>query len=65
EAVAKKQGYETRQIKTLFHGQEGKADIEMTAALTEKARKPLAEAIQSEFKPVRHTIGIEAETDIP
>jgi hypothetical protein len=65
EAVGKKQGYETRQIKTLFHGQEGKADIEMTAALTEKARKPLAEAIQSAFTPVRHTIGIEAETDIP
>ena len=65
EAVGKKQGYETRQIKTLFHGQEGKADIEMTAALTEKVRKPLAEAIQSAFKPVRHTIRIEAETDIP
>jgi hypothetical protein len=46
-------------------GQEDKADIEMTAVLTEKARKPLAEAIQSAFTPVRHTIGIEAETDIP
>jgi len=65
EAVGKKQGYETRQIKTLFHGQEGKADMEMTAALTEKARKPLAEAIQSAFTPVRHTIRIEAETGIP
>lgn len=64
EAVGKKQGYETRQIKTLFHGQEGKADIEMTAALTEKTRKPLAEAIQSAFKPVRHTIHIEVETPI-
>ncbi|MHC4309498.1 MAG: SGNH/GDSL hydrolase family protein [Planctomycetota bacterium] len=64
EAVGKKQGYETRQIKTLFHGQEGKADMEMTAALTEKTRKPFAEAIQSAFKPVRHIIGIEVETPI-
>ena len=64
EAVGKKQGYETRQIKTLFHGQEGKADMEMTAALTEKTRKPLAEAIQSAFKPVRHTIHIEVETPV-
>ncbi|MHC4544721.1 MAG: SGNH/GDSL hydrolase family protein [Planctomycetota bacterium] len=65
EAVGKKQGYETRKIKTLFRGQEGKADMEMTAALTEKTRKPLVEAIQSAFKPVRHTIRIEAETPIP
>jgi len=61
EAVAKKQGYETRQIKDLFHGPEGKADIAMTAALTEKARTPLANAIRAAFRPVRHTIAIEAE----
>jgi len=59
--VAKKQGYETRQIKDLFHGPEGKADIAMTAALTEKARTPLANAIRAAFRPVRHTIAIEAE----
>lgn len=61
EAVAKKQAYETKQIKELFHGEEGAADMEMTAALTEKARAPLAQAIQAAFQPVRHTIRIEKE----
>jgi hypothetical protein len=36
--------------------------MDMTVALTEKARAPLAEAIKEAFKPVRHTIRIEAET---
>ncbi len=61
ETVAKKQAYETKQIKQLFHGEEGRADMEMTAALTEKARTPLAKAIPSAFKPVRHTVLIEKE----
>jgi hypothetical protein len=60
EAVAKKQAYETRQIKDLFHGPEGRADMAMTAALTEKARAPLADAIRAAFVPVRHTITIKA-----
>lgn len=58
-AVADKQKYETRQIKDLFHGPEGKADAEATAALTEKARQPLADAIAASFKPVTHTIHIQ------
>ena len=58
EAVAAKQAYETRQIKTLFHGPEGKADMETTAALTEKTRAPLVAAIRAAFTPVRHTITI-------
>jgi lysophospholipase L1-like esterase len=62
QAVLKKQTYETKQIKSLFHGEEGKVDMDMTVALTEKARAPLAEAIKEAFKPVRHTIRIEAET---
>jgi GDSL-like Lipase/Acylhydrolase family len=61
EAVAKKQAYETRQVKTLFHGPEGHTDMDMTAALTEKVRQPLANAIETAFVPVRHTIRIEAE----
>ncbi len=61
EAVSKKQAYETRQIKDLFHGPEGQADIAMTAALTEKARAPLAAAIRAAFVPVRHAITIKAE----
>ncbi len=60
-AVAEKQAYETRQIKDLFHGREGAADKEMTAALTEKTRKPLVAAIRKAFVPVTHTIKIEAE----
>jgi hypothetical protein len=60
-AVAAKQAYETRQIKDLFHGPEGKADMEATAALTEKVRAPLAAAIQQAFVPVTHTIRIAAE----
>jgi lysophospholipase L1-like esterase len=61
EAVAKKQAYETRQVKDLFHGPEGHADMTMTAALTEKVRAPLAAAINAAFVPVRHTISIKAE----
>jgi lysophospholipase L1-like esterase len=61
EAVAKKQAYETKQIKQLFHGEEGKADMEATAALTEKARIPLAQAIRATFQPVEHTLHITAE----
>ncbi len=61
-AVIKKQAYETKQIKRLFHGEEGRADMEMTAALTEKTRAPMAKAIQQAFVPVKHTIRIEVES---
>ena len=60
-AVVEKQKYETRQIKELFHGPEGKADAEATATLTEKARQPLANAISAAVVPVTHTILIQAE----
>jgi lysophospholipase L1-like esterase len=62
DAVAKKQAYETRQVKDLFHGPEGHADIDMTAALTEKVRTPLTDAIRVAFVPVRHTITVRRET---
>ena len=58
EAVARKQAYETKQIKSLFHGEEGAADMEATVALTEKARAPLAEAVARSVIPVTHTIRI-------
>jgi hypothetical protein len=61
KAVAAKQNYETRQIKDLFHGLEGRADIEATAALTEKARAPLARAIRAAFVPVSHSIVLTPE----
>ncbi len=61
EAVWRKQEYETRQVKTLFHGPEGRTDMDATVALTEEVRRPLAEAIAAAFVPVRHTIVIEAQ----
>jgi lysophospholipase L1-like esterase len=61
DAVARKQAYETRQIKDLFHGPEGRTDMDLTAAMTEKVRAPLAGAIAKAFVPVRHTISIESE----
>ena len=59
EAVARKQEYETRQIKDLFHGPEGKADPDATANLTEEARKPLADNVAAAFVPVTHRLKIE------
>ena len=58
EAVAKKQAFETRQIKELFYGPEGKSDMEKTADDTERERAPLVAAIQTAFVPVTHTIAI-------
>ena len=60
EAVGRKQAYETRQIKDLFHGPEGRTDADLTATLTEKVRAPLATAIREAFGPVRHTLRVEA-----
>jgi len=61
EAVAKKQDYETKQIKELFHGKAGKADMEKTAADSEQERAALVTAIKTAFVPVTHTIIITPE----
>ena len=58
--MAKKQAYETRPIKTLFHGEEGKAEMAGTVALTEKVRKPLAAAIRAAQVPVTHSFQLTA-----
>jgi hypothetical protein len=58
EAVAKKQEFETKQIKELFHGEAGKANMEKTVADSERERAPLAAAIQAAFVPVTHTLTI-------
>ncbi|MCY2992210.1 MAG: SGNH/GDSL hydrolase family protein [Planctomycetota bacterium] len=60
EGVLAKQAYETRQVKSLFHGKEGKADLEATVAKTEAERAPLVAAVQAALVPVTHTIKIEA-----
>ncbi len=60
DAVNKKQTYETRQIKELVHGPEGKADVDGIFAVTEKARAPLAKAVLDARQPADHTLTIAA-----
>ena len=60
-AVAAKQEFETRQIKELFHGAEGRENMELTVKITEKLRAPLAAAIKKAYAPVEHTVAIAAE----
>ena len=62
EAVSTKQIYETKQIKELFHGAAGKADMEKTAADSEQVRAALVDAIKTAFVPVTHTIIIKPQT---
>jgi hypothetical protein len=64
DAVAKKQDYETRQIKELFHGKAGQSDMEKTVADSEAERARLVEAIDREFVPVNHTLTITAEESV-
>ncbi len=61
EAVAAKQNFETHQIKEVFHGREGKADMAAAVAKTEAERTPLAAAIKTAFVPVNHTLTITPE----
>jgi len=58
QAVARKQEFETTQIKQLFHGEAGKADMEKTVDDSEKDRAPLAAAIKAALVPVTHTLTI-------
>jgi lysophospholipase L1-like esterase len=58
QAVAKKQDFETQQIKKQFHGQAGKDDMEKTVADTEQERAPLVAAIKEAFVPVTHSLTI-------
>ena len=62
EAVAAKQKYETKQIKDIFHGPVGHADMDGAVQTTEAERAPLAKAIADAMVPVRHTILIQAVT---
>ncbi|TWU59027.1 hypothetical protein Poly51_18120 [Rubripirellula tenax] len=57
-AVAAKQAYETEQIKRVFHGKEGREDIEAAVLRTEAIRQPLADAIVAAMQPVTHTITV-------
>lgn len=57
EAVAAKQAYETKQIKSVFHSKEARADMAAVVASTEAERAPLAAAM----RPVTHTLRIEPQ----
>lgn len=60
-AVLKKQTYETEQVKKIFHGVEGKKDMEAAVKRTEAIREPLAQAIASALVPVTHRLRIDAK----
>jgi hypothetical protein len=60
-AVAAKQAYETRQIRTDFHSREARDDMAATVGRTEAERAPLVKAIETTFVPVTHTIKIEPQ----
>ncbi len=59
-AVLAKQTYETKQIKGMIHGKDGKADMEGTFARTEEERVKLVEKLAATVRPVEHVISIEA-----
>ena len=58
-AVAAKQAYETQQIKKVFHGKEGKRDIESAVARTEKERAILVANIAAARSAVTHQLTIQ------
>ena len=58
-AVTAKQEYEMRQIKQIFRSPEAKADMESTAANSEREHERLAAEIKRQLIPVPHLIGIE------
>jgi len=59
KAVAAKQEFETKQVKSIFHGKAGRENMEQAVAETERERKPLAAAVRESVRPVKHTIKIE------
>jgi lysophospholipase L1-like esterase len=59
EAVAAKQAYETKQVKTVFHSGRARTDMAGVVVETEALRAPLASAIEAAFVPVTHSIRIQ------
>jgi lysophospholipase L1-like esterase len=59
-AVAAKQAYETQQVKRVFHGSEGKRDMESAVARTEKERATLVTNISEAKTPVAHQLIIQS-----
>jgi hypothetical protein len=59
KAVAEKQAYETKQIKTLFRSPEAKKDIEAVVKSSQVEFDRLAAALQATLKPVDSTLKVE------
>lgn len=55
-AVGSKQEFETHQIKGLFHGPEGAADMEATVAKSEVEHAKRAGALRASYAPVEHSL---------
>ena len=60
KAVAEKQAYETKQIKTLFRSKEAKADMEAVVKSSQVEFDRLAAAVQAAVKPVDSVLKVEA-----
>jgi hypothetical protein len=58
-AVAAKQAFETQQVKRVFHGSEGKNDLESAVARTEKERAKLVANIATARTAVAHQLIIQ------
>ena len=58
-AVAAKQAFETQQIKRVFHGSEGKTDMESAVTRTEKEREMLVAGISTAKTAVHHELTIQ------
>jgi hypothetical protein len=61
EAVAVKQAFETKQMKSVLHGKP-KDGLEAAVARTEAEHTALAAAVQAAFVPVTHTLRIQPES---
>lgn len=59
KAAADKQAFETHQIKKVFHGEEGKKDLEAAVASTEKEHAKFAMALKAAMHPVEHFLSIQ------
>jgi hypothetical protein len=60
-AVAAKQAFETKQIKQIFHGPEGKADMDKAVKETEEEHQRLAAAVKEAFVPVTWTLKVQPQ----
>jgi lysophospholipase L1-like esterase len=58
QAVGAKQAFETKQIKSVFHSQEAKTEMDRLVRETEAQRAPLAAAIAAAMVPVQHRLVI-------